>query len=48
MKGYKYLNINQNDLKVTNKLSEEIFSLPMYPELTDKNIEKVIKTLNKF
>jgi len=48
MKGYKYLNINQNDLKITNKLSEEIFSLPMYPDLTDKDIEKVIKTLNKF
>ena len=48
MKGYKYLNVNQNDLKITNKLSAEIFSLPMYPDLTNKEIEKVIKTLNKF
>ena len=33
MKGYKYLKINGNDLQNTNRLSKEIFSLPMYPEL---------------
>ena len=48
MRGYKDLNVKKNDLKITSKLSKEIFSLPMYPDLTDKNIEKVIKTLNKF
>ena len=44
MKGYKYLNVNQNDLKITNKLSAEIFSLPMYPDLTNKEIESKSKS----
>ena len=48
MSGYKYLNIKNNDLKVTNKLSKEIFSLPMYPELSTIKLEKVISILNKF
>ena len=48
MKGYKYLKSNNDELKNTIKLSKEIFSLPMYPELSDEKIEKVIKTLNRF
>ena len=48
MRGYKHLNIKNNDLKITNKLSKEIFSLPMYPELSTIKLEKVINVLNKF
>ena len=48
MKGYRYLNIKNNDLKITNKLSKEIFSLPMYPELSTIKLEKIINVLNKF
>ncbi len=48
MKGYKYLKINGNDLQNTNRLSKEIFSLPMYPELSDAKVEQVIKVLNKY
>jgi len=48
MKGYKYLNINGNDLKNTNLLSKQIFSLPMYPELSDSKLERVINVINKF
>ena len=48
MKGYRYLNIRNNDLKITNKLSKEIFSLPMYPELSTIKLEKIINVLNKF
>ncbi len=48
MKGYKYLNIKGNDLKYTNLLSKQIFSLPMYPELSDSKIERVINIINKF
>ena len=47
MRGYKYLNIKNDDLKNTNKLSKEIFSLPMYPELSTVKLEKVINILNK-
>jgi len=48
MRGYKYLNVKNDDLKNTNKLSKEIFSLPMYPELSTVKLEKVINILNKF
>jgi len=48
MRGYKYLNVKNDDLKNTNKLSKEIFSLPMYPELSNVKLEKVINILNKF
>jgi dTDP-4-amino-4,6-dideoxygalactose transaminase len=37
----------KTDMKVTNKLSKEIFSLPLYPELDPKKQSKVIKVLNK-
>ena len=48
MKGYKKIFKKNSDLKITEKLSNEIFSLPMYPELSESKIEKVIKTINKF
>jgi dTDP-4-amino-4,6-dideoxygalactose transaminase len=47
MKGYKKLTKDFN-LKVTNKVSKQIFSLPMYPELSDKKIDKIIKVLKNF
>ena len=48
MRGYNYLNKKKNDLLITNKLSKQIFSLPMYPELSTIKLEKVINILNKF
>ena len=48
MKGYKYLKVKNNDLKITNKMSKQIFSLPMYPELSYKKLDRVISVLNKF
>jgi aminotransferase EvaB len=48
MKGYKNLKIIGNDLQNTNKISKEIFSLPMYPELTDAKVEQVVKVLNRY
>ena len=48
MKGYINFIKKRNDLKVTEKLSKEIFSLPIYPELTSEKLEKVIKVINKF
>ena len=48
MKGYKNLNKKKIILKNTDKLSKEIFSLPMYPELPDRHLESVIKILKKY
>ena len=48
MKAYKYLNKKNDNLKITNKLSKQIFSLPMYPELSNLKLEKIINIINKF
>ena len=48
MKAYKHFNKKNNDLQITEKVSKEIFSLPMYPELSMEKINKVINTINKF
>jgi len=45
MSGYGYLGYKEGDLPVTEKMAREIFSLPLYPSLNDKQQEKVIKTL---
>ena len=37
----------KSTMKTTNKLSKEIFSLPMYSGLSEKNQLKVIKELKK-
>ena len=37
----------KTNMKVTNKVAKEIFSLPLYPELDAKKQSKVIKILNK-
>ena len=48
MKGYRHLNKKKVTLKNTERLSKEIFSLPMYPELSNKNLENVIKVLRNY
>ena len=39
-----------NDLSfpITEKIHDEVLSLPMSPILTDDEIEKIIKVINKF
>jgi len=46
--AYKYLNYKKGDLPVTEKLCEEIISLPIFPDLKDKEVEYVIKTVKNF
>jgi dTDP-3-amino-2,3,6-trideoxy-4-keto-D-glucose/dTDP-3-amino-3,4,6-trideoxy-alpha-D-glucose/dTDP-2,6-dideoxy-D-kanosamine transaminase len=36
MRGYSYLGGQEGDLPVTERLAKEIFSLPMYPSLTEE------------
>lgn len=47
MKGYRHLT-KKNDLRNSNLLAKEIFSLPMYPELSLEKVDKVIKILKQF
>ena len=42
-----YKEFKRTEMKVTNKFSKEIFSLPMYPELDLRKQERVIEVLNK-
>ena len=45
MNGYAHLGYQEGDLPVTEKLAKEIFSLPMYPGLTDGEQDRVCDAL---
>ena len=47
MKGYKTFKFNDQNLKYSKKLSKEIFSLPLFPELRDYEVKKICMTLIK-
>ena len=46
--AYKYLNYKKGILPVTEKVSEEIVSLPIFPDLEDNEVDYVIKSIKKF
>lgn len=48
MKAYGYLGYHEGDFPVTESVSKQIFSLPMYPELTVKEQDRVMETLQHF
>ncbi len=47
-KAYQYLGYKKGDLPVTEKVMQEIISLPMYPELEHSEIEFVVEMIKKF
>ena len=47
-KAYEYLGYKKDDFPVTEKVMEEIISLPMYPELTKEKIEHVVEAVKEF
>ena len=47
MTGYKYLGFKEGDLPETEIAAKEIFSLPMYPTLTDDEVITVSNVLHK-
>lgn len=44
----KALNLNRFNLPVTERISDEVLSLPMYPELTDEEVYTVIEEIKGF
>ena len=48
MRGYKYLGYKKGDLPLTERISKEIFSLPMHPKLSLIKVNKVVNLINKF
>jgi dTDP-4-amino-4,6-dideoxygalactose transaminase len=47
-KAYRHLGYKEGDFPVTEKVMKEIISLPMYPELTEEQIEYVAHHVIKF
>lgn len=45
MSGYQYLGWKAGDLPQTETVAKEIFSLPMYPTLTNEEIEYIVKSV---
>ncbi len=45
---HDYLNIRGIEFPISDRLSKKVYTLPMYPTLTKKDIEKIIKTLSSF
>lgn len=46
--AYKNRIRTAQDMSVTEKISEEVISLPMYPELSSSDVAQVIKAVNSF
>ena len=47
MRGYAYLGGKEGDLPVTEKMAEQIFSLPIYPLFKEKDQDIVCESLSK-
>ncbi|MCL5018368.1 MAG: DegT/DnrJ/EryC1/StrS family aminotransferase [Candidatus Pacearchaeota archaeon] len=47
-KAYAFLNYKESDFPVAEKVTKEILSLPMYPELTESQIEYVCNSIKEF
>jgi aminotransferase EvaB len=46
--AYQDLGLPAGTLPITERVSDEILSLPMCPELTDAQIDRVIESVNTF
>lgn len=47
-KAYEHLGYKKGDFPVAEHFSDHCVSIPLYPEMTDKEIEKVINTVNSY
>jgi dTDP-4-amino-4,6-dideoxygalactose transaminase len=47
-KAYSYLNHKEGDFPVAEKCCKEILSIPMYPEISDEQINYVCETIKSF
>ncbi len=45
MEGYKFLGYNTGSLPVTEKAAQEVFSLPVYPSMTNQMQQYIIETI---
>ncbi|MBN97571.1 MAG: hypothetical protein CMC56_06655 [Flavobacteriaceae bacterium] len=47
-KAYQSERYNEADFKVTNQLSQEVFSLPMHTELENDQIDYIINAVKEY
>ncbi len=47
MEAYQFLGYSEGSLPVTERAAKEVFSLPMYPYLSERAVETVVKTLRE-
>jgi dTDP-4-amino-4,6-dideoxygalactose transaminase len=47
-KAYKSLGYKAGDFPVTERIAEEIVSLPMFPQLTEEQQVRVVEEIRKF
>ncbi|MFZ0281105.1 MAG: DegT/DnrJ/EryC1/StrS family aminotransferase, partial [Bacteroidales bacterium] len=47
LKAYSYLKYNKSDFPEATKASEEILSLPMYPELSEDQVQYIAKEIKE-
>jgi aminotransferase EvaB len=47
MRGYAHLSYKEGDFPIAERKATRIFSLPMYPHLTDEEVERVVATVKK-
>ena len=45
MKAFKYLDYKKGDLPISEKLSNNILSLPMHPYLCEQDIQDVVQAI---
>ncbi|MCH7549566.1 MAG: DegT/DnrJ/EryC1/StrS family aminotransferase [Candidatus Krumholzibacteriota bacterium] len=45
--GYRHLSGEKDGFPVSESLSEELISLPVFPELTDEQVDRVVEVLEK-
>ena len=48
LKAYQYLHHKKEDFPIASKLQEEILSLPIFPEMEDKEISYVVDCIKEF
>jgi len=46
--AYRQLGYRQGDFPVTERLAREILSLPLYPEISDEEVEQVVGAIREF
>ena len=48
LKAYQYLGYKRNDFPVASSLENKILSLPIFPEITDEQLDYVITKIKAF